>query len=331
MPKHYKLIIDEPLEGGKRLDGTLANHLDLSRTRIKQLILGGHVQVNNQIVRVPNHTLKFQDVVLLYQEDATEALPQAEEIPLEILYEDADVIVLNKPAGMVVHPAPGNRKGTLVNALLAHAQDSLSGIGGVKRPGIVHRLDKETSGLMVVAKNDAAHHNLSLQFQDRSLSRTYQAFVRGRPSPSQGTVSRPIGRSLRNRKKMGVRQQGGKEAVTHYKTLAYYGTKSTFASLVECTLQTGRTHQIRVHMAALGHPLLGDPLYGSASALDPILKRLFKENSGSYSLSRQALHAGRLSFLHPRSREALSFTAPLPEDMVQLRSLLEGFTKKETP
>ena len=238
-----------------------------------------------------------------------EAVPQAQKIPLDIVYEDDDVLVLNKPAGMVVHPAAGNHEGTLVNALLAHCRESLSGIGGVIRPGIVHRLDKETSGLMVVAKNDAAHNGLSAQFAVHSLERSYLALVWGMLSPSSGIVENQIGRSPVNRKKMAVVESGGKRAETHYQMLDTYAGGAV--SLIKCTLKTGRTHQVRVHMTSLGHPLLGDKTYGKTPKR--ALHSEMLKQAAEYP--RQALHSYRMSFEHPVTHKTMRFEIPLPADM----------------
>jgi 23S rRNA pseudouridine1911/1915/1917 synthase len=238
---------------------------------------------------------------------AAPALPVPQTIPLDIVYEDEFLLVIDKPAGLVVHPGAGNEDGTLVNALLAHCGEQLSGIGGVRRPGIVHRLDKDTSGLMVAAKTDAAHRGLSAQLSDRSLSRTYRAIVWGKPVPPAGRIDAPIGRSPNNRRKMAVLRNGGRDAVTLYSTVTQVGAK---ASLIECKLMTGRTHQIRVHMAHLGHPLVGDPLYGRARGDGSALARF----------PRQALHATAIAFVHPIDGREMSFTSTPPADF---RALLD--------
>jgi 23S rRNA pseudouridine1911/1915/1917 synthase len=232
---------------------------------------------------------------------------------LDILYEDEDLLVVNKPAGLVVHPGAGNPRGTLVNALLAHCQDSLSGIGGVKRPGIVHRIDKDTSGILVVAKNDWTHQRLSEQFAEHTIERIYQAFVWGYVQKTTGVVTGDIGRSPQNRQKMAIVTRNGKKAVTHYERLAIFG--GGIASHIQCILETGRTHQIRVHMASLGHSLIGDPVYGSIPKGAPDCAKYFP---------RQALHAGFLGFTHPRTGERLSFEAPMPIDMVELENDLSS-------
>lgn len=287
----------------------------LSRARLQQLIKEGHVAQDSKtgaraVIQDPNHKAKEGESYEITLPPPTEAEPEAQDIPLKVLYEDADLLVLNKPAGLVVHPAAGNWEGTLVNALLAHCRGSLSGIGGVARPGIVHRLDKDTSGLMVVAKNDKAHQGLTSQFADRSLSRVYQALVWGIPSPVQGEITGAIGRHPRARQKMAIVARGGKEALTRYKVLEVYGA---VASLVECRLATGRTHQIRVHMEASHHPVVGDPLYGSRR------RGQVKGEKGVVSLleafPRQALHAGEIKFIHPSTGKSMIFKESLPEDM----------------
>ena len=258
------------------------------------MIETGRVSIAGETITEPGYRVKPGQAVTLVIPPPTDETPRAQAIPLQVAYEDDDLIVVNKPAGLVVHPAPGNPDRTLVNALLAHCGDSLSGIGGVRRPGIVHRLDKDTSGLMVAAKNDAAHHGLSAQFATRQLSRTYRAVVWGIPRPGEGRIEGAIGRDPRNRKRMAVRASGGKLAVTRYRVLQSLGA---LWSLVECRLETGRTHQIRVHMAHFGHPLLGDALYGGARRrrLDDGMRALLAH------CPRQALHAAALGFVHPRA------------------------------
>jgi 23S rRNA pseudouridine1911/1915/1917 synthase len=311
---------------GERLDRTLAQASDLSRSRLKALILAGAVTLGNRTIRDPGHRVNAGDAftVAVPPDEAAEPLP--ERIPLQIVHEDADLIVIDKPKGLVVHPAAGNPSGTLVNALIAHCGTSLSGIGGVKRPGIVHRLDKDTTGLMVVAKNDQAHRSLSRQFADHgrtgALEREYLAFVWGVPDRPKGTIDAPLGRHPHARDKQAIRPDG-REAVTHFEVLEHYAgiDGKPVASLIACRLETGRTHQIRVHLAHLGHPLLGDAVYGpgfkTTAALLSEAARTALE-----SLSRQALHAHRLGFAHPAGSEALSFRAPLPADLKALRSAL---------
>jgi 23S rRNA pseudouridine1911/1915/1917 synthase len=310
------------VENGGRLDKVLADLIaNVSRSRLKVLIEDGQVTVNGKMFDDASGKVSTGDVIGLTVPEAVEALPQPENIPLDVIYEDDDLLVLNKPVGMVVHPGAGNQNGTLVSALLYHCGDTLSGIGGVKRPGIVHRLDKDTSGLMVVAKNDIAHNGLASQLVDRSLSRIYQTLVWKEPTPIKGTINVPIGRDQKARVKMGVRSHKmGREAITHY---LRQQTFNAIASLVRCQLQTGRTHQIRVHMQHLGHPLLGDQLYG----LPPQEQRSLM-NRGGYSeeareavlaFPRQALHAAEIHFIHPVTGEEMELTSDLPED---LRSLI---------
>ena len=300
-----------------RLDRLLADLVPaLSRSRLKRLIETGRVSIAGETITEPGYRVKPGQAVTLVVPPPRDETPRAQSIPLRIAYEDAHLIVVDKPAGLVVHPAPGNPDRTLVNALVAHCGASLSGIGGVRRPGIVHRLDKDTSGLLVAAKNDAAHRGLSAQFATRRLSRTYKAVVRGAPRPAEGTIEGAIGRDPRNRKRMAVRQ-GGKPALTRYRVLQSLGARW---SLVECRLETGRTHQIRVHMAHTGHPLVGDSLYGGA-------RRRHRDEPLRAALAlcpRQALHASALAFVHPVSGAALAFESPLPADMHALIEALSA-------
>jgi len=307
---------------GQRLDKVLAFLLpQYSRSRLQALVEAGHLRINGAPCETSSYKVKPDDVFELTVPPAEEAVPKPQNIALDIVYEDKDMLVINKPAGMVVHPAAGNFEGTLVNALLAYCGDELSGIGGVKRPGIVHRLDKETSGLIAVAKNDAAHKGLSEQLSSRKLKRVYQAIVWGNVSPPQGRIEGNLIRSKDDRKKITVTAEGGKEAVTDYKVLESFGL---YASLVECRLQTGRTHQIRVHMASIKHWLVGDPVYGKSSI--PRFLKLHKtpEKTGNALLKfpRQALHAAQLEFIHPISENKVSLSADLPEDMKALLKLL---------
>jgi len=302
-----------PELAGARLDRALASLLpDLSRERVKALILEGRVSgPDGRAAGDPALKVKAGTVfaVHLPAPAPAEAVPQA--IDLVIPYEDAHLIVVDKPAGMVVHPAAGNPDGTLVNALLHHCAGQLSGIGGVARPGIVHRIDKDTSGLLVVAKTDQAHEGLAKQFKDHSIARRYLAIVNGRPVPPAGRIDTWIGRSDADRKKMAVQREGrGKRAITHYRTLE----RLDRAALVECRLETGRTHQVRVHMAHLGHPLLGDPVYGRGGPHRALLAEL--------GFRRQALHAAYLGFIHPITREAVTFESPITDDMQKLFSHL---------
>ena len=315
-------------DAGARLDRFLAGHVpSLSRTRLKQLILAGAVRLGAHTAQDPGRRLKAGDRIVLRVPPPAPAKPAGEAIPLRAVHEDADVIVIDKPAELVVHPAAGNRTGTLVNALIAHCGDSLSGIGGEKRPGIVHRLDKDTSGLLVVAKTDRAHRALAAQFADHGrsgdLERAYLALVWGVPKPPRGTIDAPIRRDPKSRVRMAVRS-GGRHAVTHYAVRATYegADGKPVASLVECRLETGRTHQIRVHMAHLGHPLLGDAVYGAGfrskeGRLSP------KVRAAIAALGRQALHAYRLGFSHPVTGKFLAFDSKLPAD---LAAVLKAFT-----
>lgn len=299
-------------QAGLRLDKALAHLLpDLSRERLKALILEGHVTIGGRSLSPSLKVAVGQAFdIMLPEPVAAEAV--AQDIPLSVVYEDADLIVVDKPAGLVVHPAVGNLDGTLVNALLHHCEGQLSGIGGVARPGIVHRIDKDTSGLLVVAKSDRAHEGLAQQFKAHSIDRIYAAIVYGVPKPAAGTVDTWIGRSNTDRKKMAVHREGrGKHAVTHYRTIQ----RLAGAALVECRLETGRTHQVRVHLAHLGHPLIGDPIYGRD-------KKGFKTILETLSFKRQALHAKRLGFIHPVTGEHLSFDSALPVDMQELLSEL---------
>lgn len=301
-------------QSGMRLDRALADLLPtLSRERIKALILEGHVcAADGGAATNPSMKVLPTSRFALDLPEPRVADAQPEDIPLVIVYEDAHLIVVDKAAGMVVHPAAGNLDGTLVNALLAHCSGQLSGIGGVARPGIVHRIDKDTSGLIVVAKSDQAHEGLARQFKDHSIRRVYKAIVNGLPLKASGKIDTWIGRSDGDRKKMAVQREGrGKHAVTHYKVVE----RMHGSALVECRLETGRTHQVRVHMAHLGHPLLGDPVYArSQSRHRELLKAL--------GFDRQALHAAKLGFIHPVDGSDLEFDSPMPRDMQELFSHL---------
>ena len=311
-----------------RLDRALALAFpEVSRSRFQVLIADGHVSVDGQPVTEIRHKVKPGASLRVEFPEAAEPEPKPEVMDLHIVYEDKDLIVIAKPAGLVVHPGAGNETGTLVNALIAHCGDSLSGIGGVKRPGIVHRLDKDTSGLLVVAKNDAAHQALSEQFaahgRDGRLQRAYLAVVWGAPERRQGTIHAAIDRSNANRKKMAVsRSAQARDAVTHYEILKTFGNPPV-ASLVRCILETGRTHQIRVHMAHIGHPLLGDKTYGSGFRAS---ERTLSESARDAlkTLNRQALHATTLGFEHPRTGKPLHFDSPAPDDLASLLAALEG-------
>ena len=308
-----------------RLDRWLAKKMDLnaglpalSRTRLKQLILDGYVMRNGQTIRDPSAIVKHLQKYSVVIPEAVQAIPIPEKIDLTIIYEDKSLLVVDKPADMVVHPATGAFTGTLVNALLAHCGNSLSGIGGVKRPGIVHRLDKDTTGLIVVAKTDEAHQSLVHQFASRLIHRTYIALIWGSPAKDAFQVDAPIGRSRRNRKKMAVVNTGGKVAITNFKVLERFGTTAT---LVGCKLETGRTHQIRVHTSHIGSPIIGDPIYGRGKMRDGVNDEL---RTNIKLLQRQALHAGKLSFKHPKTREICCFTSQLPDDMQLLTELFKG-------
>ncbi|HEX6442383.1 MAG TPA: RluA family pseudouridine synthase [Stellaceae bacterium] len=310
-------------EGGVRLDRALQRQLpEFSRSRLKQLIVAGQVmRVGDvgQAARDPAQRVHNGQNFVVFLEEAREAEPTPQPIPLPILFEDADLIVIDKPPGMVVHPAPGNPEGTLVNALLAHCGASLSGIGGVRRPGIVHRLDKDTSGLLVAAKTEAAHQGLSRDFALRRIERAYSAIVWGVPRPANGEIAGNIGRSAANRKKMAVvAENRGKPAVTRYRLERAF---ANHAALLECRLLTGRTHQIRVHLAHTGHPLIGDPAYGTRAGRG--LARSGPMGAEIAGFPRQALHARLLGFEHPVTGRRLRFESPLPTDMERLISNLE--------
>ena len=309
---------------GRRLDQLLAAALPaLSRSRLKALILEGRVACGGVVISEPSQRVKPGERFHVTVPPAAPAVPEAQAMPLEILFEDAHLIVIAKPAGLTVHPAPGNPDKTLVNALIAHCGASLSGIGGVARPGIVHRLDKDTSGVMVVAKTDVAHASLTAQFQSRSIERAYQGLVWGVPRPVAGRIEGAIGRSPRDRKKMAVLGRGGKTAATRYRVLRAFGRA---ASLVECRLETGRTHQIRVHMVHIGHPLVGDPTYGRARHRSaPDIPAAFRRIADGFR--RQALHAAVLGFDHPADGRRLRFEAPMPSDFANLLKSLEEIEK----
>lgn len=324
-----------------RLDKALARDVPeaaaLSRTRLARLIAGGAVRVDGVVVTDPRASVQDGAEIAITIEEAEESHIAPEAIPLDIVFEDDDLIVLNKPAGMVVHPAPGTPSGTLVNALLAHCGDDLSGVGGMKRPGIVHRIDKDTSGLLVVAKSDAAHHGLAKQFEAHTVERSYRALVYGVPEASdprlrgvRGASFEPgnilklttqLARHRTDRQRQAVLFQGGKHAVTRARVLARYGRPPVLA-LMECWLETGRTHQIRVHMTHAGHALVGDPTYGGMRKLPK--NALSDDATGIVrAFPRQALHAAILGFEHPVSGERMRFDAPLPKDMAQLLAALE--------
>lgn len=316
----HKFIVQQN-DQGIRLDKFLVAKLpDLSRMRLKELIENDFASIDQIKIQSPSFKVKAEQFIEVMIPPLEDAAPSPQAIPLDILFEDNDLIVINKPAGMVVHPAPGNPEGTLVNALLSHCGESLSGINGVKRPGIVHRLDKETSGVLVAAKNDKAHRHLAHQLAVREMSRCYRAVVWGRLLPHNGIIEGPIGRDPRHRQRMALREEG-KFARTHYKTLKLFGT---FSSLVECHLDTGRTHQIRVHLSSKGCPLIGDVLYGKMPGGVPSALRAYLKEK--WPGARHALHAQALNFIHPTSHEKLFFTKELPEDMENLIGMLESIS-----
>ncbi|MGG0656023.1 RluA family pseudouridine synthase [Rummeliibacillus pycnus] len=283
---------------GERIDKALASmQQDWSRTQIQGFVQDGFVVVNGQVIK-QKYKVKEGDVITVTPPEPEPLEIIAEDLNLEIVYEDSDVLVVNKPKGMVVHPAPGHTTGTLVNGLMYHCKD-LSGINGIMRPGIVHRIDKDTSGLLMVAKNDKAHESLVQQLVDKTVTRRYTALVHGHIPHDKGTIDAPIGRDTKDRQKMGV-VDNGKHAVTHFQVIGRFGVEYT---LVECRLETGRTHQIRVHMNYIGYPLVGDPKYGPKKTID---------------FNGQVLHAGILGFVHPATNEYLEFEVPLPEDYQQL-------------
>ncbi|MBQ3792594.1 MAG: RluA family pseudouridine synthase [Clostridia bacterium] len=310
-----RVLFAEKEDEGKRADVFLAEELEISRSRAEKLFEDGNVlsfgKSGEATPMKKRDLLREGDGITVFLPVPEEGAVLPEDIPLDIRYEDEDVIVVNKPKGMVVHPAPGHETGTLVSALLWHCGDSLSGIGGVKRPGIVHRIDRDTTGLVAVAKNDFAHLSLSRQLSDHSMYREYEAIIRGSLKEPSGTVSAPIGRSDRDRKKMAAFPKGAsRSAVTHYETEEIFSGYS----LIRCRLETGRTHQIRVHMAYLGHPLLGDRVYGGG-------EDAFEKKHRSL-IEGQCLHAGKLTFVHPRSDLEITVTSPWPEDFANLVRIL---------
>jgi 23S rRNA pseudouridine1911/1915/1917 synthase len=310
MPSRHVHIIAEE-QSGWRLDRALAVGVPtLSRSRIQNLISSGAVQLGDTLTRDPARKVKAGETYTMTVADPTPMDTVAQDIPLTIMFEDDHLLIVDKPAGLVVHPAAGNFDGTLVNALLHHCAGRLSGIGGVARPGIVHRIDKDTSGLLVVAKTDPAHVKLSKQFAAHTVERIYTCVVKGHPVPAVGRIEGNLARSAQDRKKMAIVSSGhGKHAVTHYRTMKKLGA---YAALVQAQLETGRTHQVRVHMASIGHALLGDPTYGKSGPLKKLLDEL--------NFHRQALHAGVLGFIHPVTGETMRFESLLPADMSQLIS-----------
>ena len=304
MAEEERILEVTPDFDGKRIDQCLAaSFSDCSRSFLQKLLKDGKVSINGKTQKASSK-VAAGDAVLVLLPEPEELNVDPENIPLDILYEDDDLLVVNKPKGMVVHPAAGHSSGTLVNAVLYHCRGNLSGINGVLRPGIVHRIDKDTTGALLVCKNDTAHRDLAEQLKCHSIRRRYRAVVQGNLKDDEGTIEGPIGRHPTDRKKMAINHKNGKDAVTHYKVLERFGQ----ATYVECRLETGRTHQIRVHMASIGHPLLGDTVYGSSR--------------NPYHLEGQALHAMILGFVHPRTGDYMEFTAPLPEYFVKLLSKL---------
>jgi 23S rRNA pseudouridine1911/1915/1917 synthase len=304
-------------EAGQRVDAFLAASLaDLSRTRIADLVREGRLLAAGAVIADPSYRVKPGERFLLTVPAPVAAEPLSQDLPLDILFEDAHLLVLVKPAGQVVHPAPGHHDGTLVNALIHHCGDSLSGIGGVKRPGIVHRIDRDVSGVLVIAKHDKAHIGLAAQFTVHSVGRVYEAIVRGLPGSMAGTVDAPLGRHPVDRKRMAIVRHGGKRAVTHWRTLAAAGTRG---ARLEVRLETGRTHQIRVHLASLGHPILGDRVYGKGGPPPGSPLAAFLADYG-----RIALHARELAFDHPMTGERLAFTAPPPASFDHLMRLMQA-------
>ncbi len=337
MTTHHTVTVDDD-NAGYRLDKFLSLALpEISRARLQALIEGGAVLRDGKPYASSSYKVKTGETYVLdVPEVVALDLTPATGITLDIVYEDDDIIILNKPAGMTVHPAAGTKGDTLVHALLTHCGASLSGIGGVARPGIVHRIDKETSGLLAVAKNDAAHQHLSAQLKERTLKRTYIAYVWMALNPREGTIDAPIARNSRYRRQMAV-VEGGKHAVTHYETLAAYhipGNITPLACKVMCELETGRTHQIRVHMTHAKCPLVGDPVYGMATS-----QRLQRLKAAGYQLTdeainvfsalrRQALHAQELVLIHPKTNEEMTFECPLPDDLIELENTLQSLTIK---
>lgn len=289
---------------GERIDKCISNYLEsLSRSYIQKIIKDGKAYVNDAVVKA-NYKVKVDDKVQFEIPDCEEPDIPPQDIPLDILYEDKDILIVNKPKDMVVHPAPGHYEGTLVNAIMFHCKDELSGINGVLRPGIVHRIDKDTTGSIIICKNDEAHRKIAQQLKEHSITRKYRAIVYGRILEEEGTVNAPIGRHPTDRKKMAINEKNGKPAVTHYKVLERFD-KYTY---IECQLETGRTHQIRVHMTSIGHPLLGDEVYGNAKC--------------PFKLEGQTLHAMTIGFIHPTMGEYVEYEAPLPEYFEHLLQIL---------
>ena len=320
--KKYNFTVSEE-QTSKRVDQFIVEELpSFSRTKIAKLVKEGALLINGKAIKDNAKKVMFGDQIELEVPEAVATDIKSQKIPLDIVYEDKDLLVINKPIGMVVHPGAGNPDGTLVNALLHHCKGNLSGINGELRPGIVHRIDKDTSGLLVVAKNDIAHNALAKQFEEHSIQRTYLAFVWGMMKPIHGRIETFIGRSKYNRQKMSAEVASGKDAITNYKTLEIFkGNTIPDISLIECKLETGRTHQIRVHLAHKKNPILGDQMYGSKMRkirdIDPALQHIIEK------INFQALHAQSLGFIHPTSGEELFFTTELPQDLLNLKKMLK--------
>lgn len=309
-------VVDDEF-AGHRVDRVLAQLLDIPRSRVASWIIQGRVWMNDQVVDRASRKVQGGFYFRVSPPKPVAAKAEPEPMDLDVLFEDEDLIVLDKPAGLVVHPGPGHPSGTLVNGLLHHCDD-LAGVGGVLRPGIVHRLDRGTSGVMVAAKNDLAHAGLSVQFHDHSIDRIYHAFVRGTPGSEAGTIDRPVGRHMRDRKKMSIGSRKGRAAVTHWRILERFTPAGT--TLLEIRPETGRTHQIRVHLASMGLPIHGDEVYGRARK---------GKKSGLPSLLRPALHASVLGFVHPGTQEKLRFEAPFPQDLKEWLDILRARSKEE--
>jgi 23S rRNA pseudouridine1911/1915/1917 synthase len=323
-------VVADDGHAGWRLDRFLAAILpDFSRSRLQQLLEVGAVFSGERTIKDANHRVKPGESYVVTVPPATPAIPQGQDIPLDVVYEDKDLIVIIKPAGLVVHPAAGNPDGTLVNALIAHCGAKMLSIGGEARPGIVHRLDKDTSGLLVAAKTERAMASLAKQFANHTIERAYNAVVWGAPREASGKIESQIGRSPFDRKRMSVLRSGGKRAATNYKLLEKFGpAERPFASLIECRLETGRTHQIRVHLTHLGHPLIGDPQYGRARvAPRGRTEAEIAAFAAAADFPRQALHAFVLGFQHPSLHKTLRFEAPWPADFAELVSALRGLNK----
>tara|TARA_B100001250_G_scaffold215808_1_gene185204 strand:+ start:3737 stop:4720 length:984 start_codon:yes stop_codon:yes gene_type:complete len=326
MKKKPFYIIVPVSDSGSRIDKFLHSKItELSRTRLQSLILNGEVKLNNNIINSPSKKIKEQDEIKINFPSPKKTLIKPNKISLDILYDDKDIIVINKSSGVVVHPGAGNHENTIVNGLLYKYKNKLSSVGGKLRPGIVHRIDKDTSGVIVIAKSDDAHINLSRQFSEHTINRTYEAIIWGSLKPQSGTIREKISRSIRNRQLMAVRKEKGKMAITNYKTLKIFQNSDLpKISLVECKLETGRTHQIRVHMNFKGNPIVGDKSYGKSKKkfkkINPIIEKKIN------NFNRQALHAKSLGFVHPSSKKEIFFEAKRPKDFEELIKNLEKFT-----